>query len=291
MTALKPSAEEPPTTDITKMLDIISSFYKDLYMARSTGPTSAAMEEYILKHQARPANFDPDELQRLLEPFTELEVSEALTVGRRSSTPGPDGLPYGLYRDLKDLFLPILTEVFNYIWETKTVDTSTIRTEFLQTSGVRDTEGEGEGPTDTIKIFRVQFYLTEDGWRRNWDEWYEKVSVRLQQWKNWSLSTEQKIHYFNTYCIPVANYLAGIYPPPMEIITQLTRQLFTWILGMTNFPLARVVLTRRHSEGGLGVVDLGLCFLAKFLVVNCGQMLLHQQRDERESATSTDVLT
>ncbi|KAL8182742.1 UNVERIFIED_CONTAM: hypothetical protein K2H54_062985 [Gekko kuhli] len=52
----------------------------NLYNARPTAPTPKEMEGYLLKQQTLPISFDAEELHRLVEPFMEKEISDALTI-------------------------------------------------------------------------------------------------------------------------------------------------------------------------------------------------------------------
>ncbi|KAL8165919.1 UNVERIFIED_CONTAM: hypothetical protein K2H54_056759 [Gekko kuhli] len=77
---LRPSPEESPSSETARILEIISTFYADLYNARPTAPTPKEMEGYLMKQQTLPISFDAEELHRLVEPFMEKEISDALTI-------------------------------------------------------------------------------------------------------------------------------------------------------------------------------------------------------------------
>lgn len=74
-----------------------------------------------------------------------------------------------------------------------------------------------------------------------------------------------------TYSIPAGNYLAGVYPPPVDVVTRVTREIYKWLFGKITFPLARVAIQCKHQGGGLGLVDVGLWFLSIFLHLNISQ--------------------
>lgn len=76
---------------------------------------------------------------------------------------------------------------------------------------------------------------------------------------------------FMTYSIPAGNYLAGVYPSPVDVVTRVTREIYKWLFGRITFPLARVGIQCKHQGGGLGLVDVGLWFLSIFLHLNISQ--------------------
>ena len=133
-----------------------------------------------------------------------------------------------------------------------------------------DPEPAEEEEEKGIRILGITFSLTKEGWKENWRSWTQRTLLRLDKWKRWRLPTVQKVRYFSTYCVPAGNYLAGVYPPPQDLMKDVMRKVVKWILGVLHFPLARVVTFRKHSHGGLGLLDVGLWFLCSFIATNWG---------------------
>ncbi|KAL8170045.1 UNVERIFIED_CONTAM: hypothetical protein K2H54_062260 [Gekko kuhli] len=91
LTVLRPSPEESPSSETARILEIISTFYADLYNARPTAPTPKEMEGYLMKQQTLPISFDAEELRRLVSgifSFNDLSKGGPPHLGPKCNPPG-----------------------------------------------------------------------------------------------------------------------------------------------------------------------------------------------------------
>lgn len=119
-----------------------------------------------------------------------------------------------------------------------------------------------------VRMLGIWYGLADGAWKHNWTLWKEKVMFQLKRWKKWHLTIYQRAQYVATYCLPGANFLSAIYPPPQKLVKEVEREMFQFILGTVHFPLNRAETYKRVEEGGLGVKALAAWLMSNFVSTN-----------------------
>ena len=106
-------------SDQSKIFDEIVNFYAKQFRAfpKNQGAVDQQnkyLEVFFNKKQEKLCQFhESNNLEH--EEITEFEVERAINKLNKDSAPGPDGLTSNLYKKYSDLFVPLLTDVFNDI--------------------------------------------------------------------------------------------------------------------------------------------------------------------------------
>uniref|UniRef100_A0ACB8F954 Uncharacterized protein n=1 Tax=Sphaerodactylus townsendi TaxID=933632 RepID=A0ACB8F954_9SAUR len=155
------------------------------------------------------------------------------------------------------------SRIFNLDIETATITMKSLGTRMQQDDGNRvfstnlrvsemksneEQQPEEDEIVEKLKILGVCFNLMEDGWKENWQSWQQRSIQQIDTWRDWRLSTGQKVKYFVTYCIPAGNFLASVYPPPEKTMKAVIKKLFVWFYGRATFLLARVVSYQQQKN-------------------------------------------
>ena len=90
----------------------VFSFYSELY-------TSLPSKECDM-HNFIQSSGPPNDLVDIFTPIKEEEVIAAIKSSSRNKCPGPDGIPFEVYRRYCDTIAPILTQLFNYCIQNST---------------------------------------------------------------------------------------------------------------------------------------------------------------------------
>ena len=90
----------------------VFSFYSELY-------TSLPSKECDM-HNFIQNSGPPNDLVDIFTPIKEEEVIAAIKSSSRNKCPGPDGIPFEVYRRYCDTIAPILTQLFNYCIQNST---------------------------------------------------------------------------------------------------------------------------------------------------------------------------
>lgn len=112
-------------TDPRGIMGQVSTFYSAFYAQRADFKGKEEIFTYLQDagFQSR-SNLSEEDVLTLMDLPTEEEVKAALGKGSAKSAPGPDGLPYGVYRSMADLFIPLLMKLFQEMWSGEAVGNS-----------------------------------------------------------------------------------------------------------------------------------------------------------------------
>ena len=108
--------------DKSKIFDELVSFYAKQFEARPKNQETDEqqnkfLEMFFKEKREKLCQFhETNDLEH--EEITEFEVERAINKLNKDSAPGPDGLTSNLYKKYSDLFVPLLTDVFNDIIKT-----------------------------------------------------------------------------------------------------------------------------------------------------------------------------
>lgn len=139
----------------------------------------------------------------------------------------------------------------------------------LQEQGDQGGDGGVERCVEQVHILCVWFGLVEGAWQYNWRLWKEKALFQIARWSKWrGLLLYQQATYLNTYTLPGATFLAVVYPPPQQLLEEVTTAAFRFLWGTAHFPLAQAAAYAALEEGGLGLRALGPWLAAVYAAAN-----------------------
>ena len=97
------SSKDPNT-----MSEAVHNFYSSLYKSESNKIITPKDIDFLL-----PPQLSQEEFQQLIKPITMEEITETINQLPNRKSPGPDGLPYELYKQYKEHLILSLTTLFN----------------------------------------------------------------------------------------------------------------------------------------------------------------------------------
>ena len=100
----------------TVIKEEVKSYYEALYNGhhRTVGDQMVNTGVYFKPAWEHLPRLAPHEADAVGAPVSEEEVNEAIKDAKLGSAPGPDGLPYELYKVLCSSLVPLLTRVYNH---------------------------------------------------------------------------------------------------------------------------------------------------------------------------------
>ena len=108
---LRAHPSDPPTTCPKKQARIAKTFWGgEIWSKRTNAPSSHARSEYLKTYnKTLPDNMKPE--------APTIDAIHDVLGKPKSSSPGPDGLPFSLYSELSDIAAPILHGITSYMAE------------------------------------------------------------------------------------------------------------------------------------------------------------------------------
>lgn len=97
------------TSNPSKIDNYVHSYFSDLLSTPVTSPPSSSFP-FVPPHDMRRETMAP-----LVSKISTDEVTEKILKAPTSSSPGPDGIPYSIYKALVATIAPILTSLFNHL--------------------------------------------------------------------------------------------------------------------------------------------------------------------------------
>ena len=116
-------------TDPDEVVDKFAEFFEECYQKNQTSNGKISqlyLDNFFQKNEKKLRKFELSESFKNNDdnPISEFEVEKAIMKLNSKSAPGSDGLTSDLYKTQKEFFVPLLTKLFNDIYETSYVPPS-----------------------------------------------------------------------------------------------------------------------------------------------------------------------
>ena len=116
-------------TDQDEIVDKFAAFFEECYQKNQTSNEKISqlyLDNFFQKNGKKLRKFELGEIYKNNDdnPIREFEVEKAIMKLNSKSAPGSDGLTSDLYKTQKEFFVPLLTKLFNDIYETSYVPPS-----------------------------------------------------------------------------------------------------------------------------------------------------------------------
>ncbi len=109
-------------SDVVSVLAILWEFYSDLYAEEAIRKTHLEILDFLNKMLSVLKIIRP--VDKLVMPISSKEVENAIKRLRPGKAPGCDGLTSDFYKHFLEEMVPILTNVFNAVFENKSLSSS-----------------------------------------------------------------------------------------------------------------------------------------------------------------------
>lgn len=124
-------------------------------------------------------------------------------------------------------------------------------------------------PSDRAKVLGISFGLG-DYPEENWDGRLKIASLKVNQWKGWSLSLRERVCLIKTFLLPLFIYLGSVCVLPEPYWVRIYSLFFQMLWGNRLNLIKREVTYRTRELGGLAMVNPVVFLVNTFLKVNLG---------------------